>query len=236
MVSGRAGSPNAEEVVVRTRDGRTFQYWHVLPQVRTGELGDCVQDRSGDGDPAPGTPPPDGDPRHVRCEPAGPRAPRAVPQYEPPQVVALDAVGSDGVLLDPTQVAGPFELVVQAQDQTPLPVPPPWENLPVTPATVKWRLTRAGVGVLVPWTFAADFAVTIPPSRDYWRVYADGTHQNFVGRTQPQLPGTFRFRLTRPGTSLAPGRYTVAVQVSTSDGSRTTDQLSFRVVPGGAPL
>ena len=25
-----------EEVVVRTRDGRTFQYWHVLPQVRTG--------------------------------------------------------------------------------------------------------------------------------------------------------------------------------------------------------
>ena len=236
VVSGRARVPNAEEVVVRTRDGRTFQYWHVLPQVRTGSWVTASKTVLGTEIPRRG---------HLHlteirgtCA-VNPLAPGHLEPYRStsrPQVVALDAVGSDGVLLDPTQVAGPFELVVQAQDQTPLPVPPPWENLPVTPATVKWRLTRAGVGVLVPWTFAADFAVTIPPSRDYWRVYADGTHQNFVGRTQPQLPGTFRFRLTRPGTSLAPGRYTVAVQVSTSDGSRTTDQLSFRVVPGGAPL
>jgi hypothetical protein len=153
-----------------------------------------------------------------------------------PQVVALDAVGPSGVLVNPAQVSGPFELVAQAQDQTPLPVPPPWANLPVTPAAVKWRLTRAGVGVVVPWTYAADFAVTIPPSRDYWRVYADGTHQNFVDRSQPQLPGTYSFRLTPPGTNLAPGHYTVAVQVSSTDGNHTTARHSFRVVPSGSPL
>jgi hypothetical protein len=150
-----------------------------------------------------------------------------------PDVVALDAVGPGSVLLDPAQVTSPFELVVQAQDMPPLAVPPPWQSLPVTPATVRWRLTRADGRVLVPWTFAADFAVTIPPNRDYWRVYAPGTHQNFVGRSQPQLPGSYAFRLTPPSTHLAPGRYTATVQVSTTDGNRSTRRLSFTVVPSG---
>ena len=152
-----------------------------------------------------------------------------------PEIVALSAVDPEGAVLDPTQLAGPFGLVVQAQDQPPFPVPPPWENLPVTPAAVKWRLTGASGRVVVPWTFAADFAVTIPPNRDYWRVYADGSHQNFVGRgALPQLPGTYTFRLTPPSSVLAPGRYTVSVAVFTTGGSRSTQQLPFTVVPSSA--
>ncbi len=236
VVSGRARVPNAEEVVVHTRDGRTFQYWHVLPLVHTGAWVTASKTVLGTEIPRRG---------HLHlteirgtCA-VNPLAPGHLEPYRStshPEVVGLDAVGSDGVVLDPARVSGPFGLVVQAQDQTPLPVPPPWQNLPVTPASVKWRLTRAGVGVLVPWTYAADFAVTIPPSRDYWRVYADGTHQNFVGRSQPQLPGSYGFRLTPPDTTLAPGSYTVAVQVATADGNLTTRHLTFRVVPGGAPL
>jgi hypothetical protein len=107
-------------------------------------------------------------------------------------------------------------------------VPPPWQDLPVTPATVKWRLTRTDGRVLVPWTFAADFAVTIPPNRDYWRVYAAGTHQNFAGRG---LPGVYAFRLTPPGSELPSGRYTATVQVATTGDNRSTQRLSFRVVP-----
>jgi hypothetical protein len=115
-------------------------------------------------------------------------------------------------------------------------VPPPWQNLPVTPATVRWRLAKSNGTVLVPWTFAADFAVTVPPNRDYWRVYAGGTHENFVGRgVQPQLPGIYGFRLTPPGSELPPGRYTATVEVANTSGDRSTQRLSFTVVPGGTP-
>jgi hypothetical protein len=234
VVSGRARVPNAQEVVVRTRDGRTFQYWHVLPRVRSGSRVIASKTVLGTAIPRRG---------HLHlteirggCA-VNPLAPGHLKPYRSasrPQIVGLNAVGSGNVLLDRTQIAGPFELVVQARDLPPLPVPPPWENLPVTPASIKWRLTRSGGRVLVPWTYAADFAVTIPPNRDYWRVYAPGTHQNFVGRGSPQLPGMYGFRLTPPDTDLAPGRYRATVEASTSDGNRTTQRFSFRVVPSGS--
>ena len=236
VVSGKARVPNAQEVVVRAPDGRTFQYWHVLPRVRTGSWVTASKTVLGTAIPRRG---------HLHLtEIRGGCAvnPIAAGHLKPyrsathPQIVALDAVGPGGVLLDRAGIAGPFELVVQAQDLPPIPVPPPWENLPVTPATVRWRLARSGGRVLVPWTYAADFAVTIPPNRDYWRVYAPGTHQNFVGRGSPQLPGTYGFRLTPPGTSLAPGRYRATVEVSTSDGNRTTQRFTLRVVPHGTPI
>jgi hypothetical protein len=235
VVSGWARVANAEEVVVRTRDGRTFQYWHVLPLVRTGAWVTASKTVLGTAIPGRG---------HVHlteirgtCA-VNPLAPGHLEPYQnptQPEVVALDAINPHGTLLDPTQISGPFGLVVQAQDQPPLPVPPPWQGLPVTPATVRWRLTAADGAVLVPWTFAADFAVTIPANHDYWRVYAAGTHQNFVDRgSQPQLPGVYDFRLTPPSAVLAPGRYTATVQVSTTDDNRSTRRLAFRVVANGS--
>jgi hypothetical protein len=231
VVSGRARVANAEEVVVDTRDGRTFQYWHVLPRVRTGAWVTASKTVLGAAIPGRG---------HVHlteirgsCA-VNPLAPGHLEPYRSathPKIVALDAIGAGGVVLQPAQITGPFELVVQAQDLPPLPVPPPWQNLPVTPATVKWRLTAADGGVLVPWTFAADFALTVPPNHDYWRVYGAGTHQNFVNRGSPsQLPGVYDFRLTPPNTVLAPGRYTATVQISNTDGNRTTQQLRLTVV------
>jgi len=234
VVSGRARVANAQEVVVRTRDGRTFQYWHVLPLVHTGSWVTASKTVLGTAIPRRG---------HVHlteirgdCA-VNPLAPGHLEPYQDasqPEVVALNAIGPAGTHLDPTQIAGPFELVVQAQDLPPFPVPPPWQDLPVTPATVKWRLTRSDGRVLVPWTFAADFAVTIPPKSDYWRVYADGSHQNFVGLGSPQLPGVYAFRLTPPSTHLAPGHYTASVAVSTTGGNRSTQRLSFRVLPSGS--
>jgi hypothetical protein len=233
VVSGRARVANAQEVVVQTRDGRTFQYWHVLPVVHTGSWVTASKTVLGTVIPARG---------HVhltelrgRCA-VNPLAPGHLAPYRnatDPEVVALDAVGPRGFVLDPAQIAGPFELVVQAQDQPPLPVPAPWQNLPVTPASVKWRLTRPDGRVVVRWRFAADFAVTVPPNRDFWRVYAAGTHQNFVGMVQPQLPGMYGFRLTPPG-GLAPGRYKASLVVSTTDGNRARQELPFRVVPSGS--
>jgi hypothetical protein len=235
VVSGLARVANPQEVVVHTRDGRNFQYWHIAPLVRTGRWVTASKTVLGTAIPRRG---------HLHltemrgtCA-VNPLAPGHLEPYvnaTQPEIVALSAVGADGAVLDPTQLAGPFGLVVQAQDQPPFPVPPPWENLPVTPAAVKWRLTGASGRVVVPWTYAADFAVTIPPNRDYWRVYADGSHQNFVGRgASPQLPGTYTFRLTPPSSVLAPGRYTVSVSAFTTGGNRTTQQLPFTVVPSSA--
>ncbi len=236
VVSGRARVANAQEVVVRTRDGRTFQYWHILPLVRTGAWVTASKTVLGTAIPRRG---------HVHLtEIRGTCAvnPLAAGHLEPyrdasiPEVVGLDAVGRGGVLLDPTHLASPFELVVQAQDLPPVPVPAPWEDLPVTPASVRWRLTGPDGRVLVPWAFAADFAVTVPPNRDYWNVYAAGTHENFVGRAgaEPQLAGVYTFRLTPPGSHLARGRYTATVEVSTTGGNRSTRRLPFRVVASGS--
>lgn len=235
VVSGRARVANKQEVVVRTRDGRTFQYWHVLPLVRSGAWVTASKTVLGTAIPRRG---------HLHlteirgdCA-VNPLAPGHLAPYRSatrPEVVSLDAIDPRGVLLDSTRIAGPFELVARAQDLPPIPVPPPWQNLPVTPATVEWRLTRADGRVVVPWRFAADFAVTIPPNRDYWRVYAPGTHQNYVGRTQPSMPGVYGFRLTPPSTNLAPGRYTATVAASTSDGNRSVRRFAFRVVSGGLP-
>jgi hypothetical protein len=233
VVSGQARVANSQEVVVQTRDGRTFQYWHIVPLVHTGSWVTASKTALGTVIPARG---------HVHLTELRGRCavnPLASGHLEPyrntthPDVVALDAVGPGGVVLDPTRIAGPFELVVQAQDQPPLPVPAPWQNLPVTPASVKWRLTKPDGRVVVPWRFAADFAVTVPPNRDFWRVYAAGTHQNFVGMVQPQLPGMYGFRLTPPA-GLTPGRYEAAVVVSTTEGNRAKQELSFRVVPGSS--
>jgi hypothetical protein len=235
VVSGRARVANAQEVVVHTRDGRNFQYWHVHPLVRTGTWVTASKTVLGTANPSRG---------HLHltemrgaCA-VNPLAPGHLAPYEnatQPEVVALSAVDPDGAVLDPTRIAGQFGLVVQAQDLPGFPVPPPWDDLPVTPAAVKWRLTGSDGRVVVPWTYAADFAVTIPPNRDYWRVYADGSHQNFVGRgSKAQLPGTYTFRLTPPSRVMAPGRYTVSVTVLTTEGDRSTQQLSFRVVSSGS--
>lgn len=235
VVSGRARVANAEEVVVRTQDGRTFQYWHVLPLVHAGSWVTASKTVLGTALPHRG---------HVHltelrgsCA-VNPLAPGHLEPYQNatrPEIVALNAIDPDGALLDPTRIAGPFGLVVQAQDMPPLAVPAPWQNLPVTPAAVRWRLTASNGSVLVPWTYAADFAVTIPANRYYWHVYASGTHENFVGRSPQPLPGTYTFRLTPPSATLGPGRYTATVVVSTTDGNRSTQRLSFRVLPSGSP-
>ena len=80
-----------------------------------------------------------------------------------------------------------------------------------------------------PLDFAADFAITIPANRDYWRVYAAGTHENFVGRGPQPQPGMYTFRLTPPAPPWRPGATRRPSVVSTTNGNHSTQRLSFRV-------
>ena len=130
VVSGRARVANAEEVVVRTRDGRTFQYWHVLPLVHTGSWVTASKTVLGTALPHRG---------HVHlteirgsCA-VNPLAPGHLEPYQNvtrPKIVAFEAINTDGGLLDPTRISGPFGLVVQAQDMPPLAVAAPCRTCP----------------------------------------------------------------------------------------------------------
>ena len=95
------------------------------------QLGDCVEDRSGDRRPAPRTSPPDGDPRHLCREPAGAGAPKALRRRDAAGRWSLCA-RSIAAALSSTQarLAGPFGLVAQAQDLPSFPVPPPSQACP----------------------------------------------------------------------------------------------------------
>jgi hypothetical protein len=52
--------------------------------------------------------------------------------------------------LSPLEVHGSVDIVVDAWDLPPVRVPPPWNDLPVTPAVLRWRVLRDGKAVR-PW-------------------------------------------------------------------------------------
>ena len=94
-----------------------------------------------------------------------------------------------GVPLAPNTLAGVVDLIAEAHDVPPISAPPPWHEMPVTPALLRWRLVRNGRAV-VPWRIVADFRTTMPPASHFGAVYAPGTRQN-----HPNEPGLFRFQL-----------------------------------------
>ena len=120
----------------------------------------------------------------------------------------------DGRRVDPAAV-GAFDLVVEAYDETPIAIPRPWHELPVTPALVRWRILGARGGVVLSWQTAADFRRTIPPASSFSAVWAPGTKQKLV-----RAPGHYRFVLAR-GLELPAGTYRVEVAARDLSGNGT---------------
>ncbi len=110
-----------------------------------------------------------------------------------------------------TRVTGSVEIVVEAFDTPPLPVPPPWSGMPVSPVRLRWRVMQAG-RVVLPWRTGLDFAVHL--RNDGFRtVYAEGSRQN-----RPDKPGRYRYLLARDWDTraLANGEYRLWVEASDS--------------------
>jgi hypothetical protein len=190
-------------IVVVEADGRNFGYWHVAPTVapgihvpQHGLLGHIAAQ------------PEDWGHLHFAESTHGPngitywnpiRAGALTPfkDYGPP---VIDAIISS---LPPTHLHGFVDLSVKAHDNTPIPVtqlqPPGWQGLPVTPARIRWRLTR-GAQTAVPWSTALDHARSIhpqvegnpPTDANFAAVYAPDTTQN-----TPNDPGIYHFWLKR---------------------------------------
>jgi hypothetical protein len=241
VVAGTVVYAGLDEIIVAGAHHRRFQYWHLRPRVWAGEHVLGLQTVLGFVRPGAG---------HVHLTEirgscvVNPLASGHLIPYEdprPPRVVAILLRSRGGRALDPTRISQPFELDAVAEDYPWPSVPGLWHGMPVTPALVQWRLTAAAGAVIVRERTVADFRATIPPNRDFWQVYAAGTHENFPelpGAPQSLQRGRYIFRLTPPSTplTLRPGSYTVTVTAADTGGNSSTLSLRMVVVPSRTAL
>ena len=212
-------------VAVVARGGRIFGYWHIVPTVRHGaevrrhQLLGHVE--------APWA--------HVhfaeslRKEYRNPLRPGALaPWVDPssPRIAAIELVRAGTQRgLSPLDVHGDVDVIVEAFDKPPLPVPPPWHDLAVTPALLRWRVLR-GRKVVRPWHAPVDFRRTMLPASLFRVVYARGTRQN-----KPNQIGRYRFYVAHGWTTsrLRDGLHRLEVSAADVQGNRAVASLPFTV-------
>jgi hypothetical protein len=126
-------------------------------------------------------------------------------------------------------VRGAVDLVVEAWDDVPVAVPTPWNDKPVAPALVEWRLE--GPRVLAGtrrWRVAADFRAALPRV-PFASVYAMWTRQNHGWKRG----GRGRYRYVLAGAldtrSLLDGTYRLEARVADTRGNSTVGSATFRV-------
>jgi hypothetical protein len=235
VVSGIAHVRNMSSVSVKVSRDRVFKYMHITPDVYDGQRVTAYKTVLGHVD---------GIAEHVHLSeidgsavvnPIGTH--HLVPYRDrtKPKVVSVLLLGANGRKLESRGVTGSVEIAAETYDTPALPVPGTWFGYPVAPAYVSWSLVSSAGRVVVRPTVVADFRYTIPPNRDFWRVYARGTYQNkprFATEQFRTLPGRFDFRLT-PRTldthRLPDGAYTVKVTAGDTAGNRTTHSMTFTV-------
>ena len=195
--------------MVQRLDGVRFEYWHVIPAVRPGQV--AVAYRTVIGRiAAPWA--------HVhfsevrggryvnplRAHAMGPYADDTRP------VVGELRPERHGRPLEGA-VGGVVELVTGAADTPVLPLPPAWSRAVLTPALVRWRIVGEDGGRATPWRTAFDVRSQLPAA-PFASVFATGTRQN-----RPNRPGWYRFYLAHAWDTrgLRNGDYTV--QVRTAD-------------------
>jgi hypothetical protein len=201
-------SLHSTTIAIVGADDVEFSYWHVVPNVRSGQRVVAYETVIGHIEAPYG---------HVHfSEKRGNR------YLNPLRAGALGPFVDDTTPLVRSVVARDGALIAETYDETPLTVPRPWHDLPVMPALVRWRLLDARRHVVVGWSTAADFRLSIPPASEFDERWAPGTMQNHV-----RAPGRYKVVLSRSLTELRAGRYVVEVAVADSrnNGSRATFAL-----------
>lgn len=222
----RLESFRPETVAVVGYDGHTeFQYWHIVPAVRNGQR--VTAYRTVVGRAAPPW-------EHVHfaesrdgayLNPLRPGALGPFTDTTRPWIKQLRAeTGGRSVPVRATH--GIVDLVVEAYDTTPLPVPGRWGGKPVTPALLRWRITTTGGRAVLPWSAAIDHRLRIPTNDRYRAEYGRWTRQNKKNRI-----GRYRFVLRSGWNSgiVADGRYVVEVAASDVSGNTTVARYPIRL-------
>ena len=198
------------EVVLVESGGVTYEYWHIVPSVRSGYavayrtvLGHIEKPWA-----------------HVHfAERHGstyvnPLRPGALAPYRDSTAPAVRA------LVVRHDRGGGLDLVADAFDTTPMAVAAPWNDKPVAPALVEWRLRRKGTAKTI-WSAAVDFR-TILPRCSFDTVYDAKTSQNHASTT-----GDYRFVLVHGWHGA--GTYVLDVRVADTAGNTATRSLTFTV-------
>lgn len=234
VVSGTARLIDEAAVSVRTKDGRTFQYFHIIPTVINGDR--VLARRSVIGyvmraaDHVHLT-----EIRHRRVW--NPLARGGISPYRDRTVPVLESIQIRPLLsllpLEPANVCGTVSLVAIAYDTPPLPVPGAFAGFPISPALVRWSLARVDGSIYVPGIPVADFRMTLPVTRNFWNVYARGSYQNAPRFSNRQyfMAGRFLYNLTgHLDTRFYPnGVYEAAVRVSDMRGNSSGAGLRFTI-------
>jgi hypothetical protein len=222
----RLESFRPETVAVLGRAGHTeLQYWHIRPAVTNGQRVRAYRTLVGwvqapwehvhfsemrDG---------------VYVNPLRPGALGPFTDATRPSVKQLRA-SAGGSVIPTRSTRGTVELVVEAYDETPIPVPGRWGGKPVTPALLRWRVTTTGGRVVKGWRTAIDHRLVKPEDGLFTAQYARWTRQNKRNR-----PGRYRFVLAAAWDTrtLADGRYVVEVAASDVSGNRTVARFPIRI-------
>ena len=223
VAAGEVFFDNPTAVAVAAGSALDFGYWHIEPAVRPhqrvakGELLGHVLAGMG----------------HVHFaerrggEYRDPLRPGALTPWSDttaPRIVSI-SFERRGRTVPPDAVNGGVDVVVEAYDVPPLPIPPPWDGAIVTPALVRWRVLQDG-RVVRPWHTPVDFTRTLLPSSRFADVYAAGTRQN-----HPGAPGRYRFFVAHTwSTGLLPnGVYRLEAEAADERGNRGHGALAFRL-------
>jgi murein DD-endopeptidase MepM/ murein hydrolase activator NlpD len=246
VVSGTVTLFDGTEIAVKTADGRTFQYFHLVPVVANGEHVVAKQTVLGYVGRTYG---------HVHLteirggQVRNPLAKGGLAPYRDttkPHVTSI-FMRAEGTLepLDPLGVCGRVSIVAEAADHPSMRVPGNFAAFPVSPALVTWSMRKVGGAVIQPQLAAFDVRTTLPPPTRFWDSYARGTYQNaprFAARQFTLMPGRFLYNL-QPAfdTRTVPnGVYQVSAAAADVRGNRTVANQRFTIVnqantPTGCP-
>jgi hypothetical protein len=237
--SGVASLLGGRTVAVDSGNGFIAQYWHIVPAIKPGQKVEAYKTVLGhvmDGY------------EHVHFTEidhgriVNPLAPGHLGPYQDstaPRVSSISIRESDtGPELLPEFVHGRVVLIAQAYDMPAVPVPGVWNNLPVAPALLTWRVEAAKDGkVVLHDQTAFDVRVTLP-NDPFWQCYARGTRQNmstFNGQRAWREPGVYLYKLSRTpfDTARLPnGIYTLVVTATDIRGNQSSSRQVFIVRNG----
>lgn len=235
--NGTARVFGAHNVAVDSGGGRTAQYWHLVPAVRTGQRVTAYHTVLGRVQKSF---------EHVHFSefsngiPVNPLAPGHLTPYtdhREPSVHRITFRVSDTTPdLLPESVYGKITIVAEVSDQTSQSVPGIWHGLPVAPARITWRIERARDNkIVLPTRTAFDVRVSLPDRATFWSHYARGTRQNcstFGTQRAWRLPGTYLYRLTPTAFAtqrLANGIYQIVVTAEDVAGNTSSAHQVFIV-------
>jgi hypothetical protein len=246
VVSGTVKLFEGTEVAVKTEDGRTFQYFHLVPVVEDGEKVIARRTLLGYVAHTFG---------HVHLTEIrggrvwNPLAKGGLTPYRDttkPRVTAIFMRAPTSLApLDPLGVCGTVSIVAEAYDWPAVRVAGSFGSFPVSPALVTWSMRKVGAGVVQPELVAFDARTTLPARPDFWEVYARGTYQNaprFASRQFTLMPGRFLYNLNPSfdTRTVANGVYQASAAAADVRGNRTVANQRFTIVnqpntPTGCP-